>query len=245
MSAIHDLLQKTDHRRWPIPKRPWIMEQVWRDLLFAHWRIPVPFLRQLLPPSLELDTFEGGAWITAAPFRMSIRFRGIPVLPRMAAIPELNCRTYVIVGGKPGVYFFSLDITSPAAVWAARRFYYLPYYRAQMQVKKIGTRVSYTSNRSGASWQSQYEPTSVVRRSVPGTLEHWLTERYCLYAVSGGAVYRGEVHHEPWPLQDASANIIDTQVLKRVYSDLADTPEILSFTPELRVVIWALERVRV
>lgn len=242
MSAIHDLLKKTDHRPWPMPERPWIMEQVWRDLLFAHWRIPVPVLRQLVPPSLELDTFEGEAWITVAPFRMSIRFRGLPVLPGMSAVPELNCRTYVSVGGKPGVYFFSLDITSAAAAWAARRFYHLPYYRAQMQAKKIGARISYTSNRNGASWQSQYEPTSAIRRSAPGTLEHWLTERYCLYAVSDRAVYRGEVHHEPWPLQDASVKITDMNVLKRVQPEITGNPEVVSFTPELRVLIWLPER---
>lgn len=243
MRPIQDLLKKTDHRPWPLPKRPWIMEQVWRDLLFAHWRIPAAVLRPRVPPSLKLDTFEGQAWITAAPFRMSIRFRGLPLFPWMAAIPELNCRTYVVVGGKPGVYFFSLDITSAAAAWAARRLYCLPYYRAQMAFEKAGDRIAYISNRDGASWRSEYAPTSAIRHAAPGTLEHWLTERYCLYAVSDRLVYCGEVHHEPWPLQDASANFTAIGVLNRVHPEIAGDPEISSFTRELRVLIWTPDRV--
>jgi uncharacterized protein YqjF (DUF2071 family) len=123
---LHSLLQSITHRPWPLPSSPWVMQQVWHDLLFAHWPLPHDLLRPLIPAQLELDRFDGQCWVGVVPFRMSgIRGRGMPALPGLSRFPELNVRTYVTHGGKSGVYFFSLDAANLPAVWVARKFYHL------------------------------------------------------------------------------------------------------------------------
>jgi uncharacterized protein YqjF (DUF2071 family) len=130
---MHEMLENTSHRPWPLPKLPWIMKQKWHDLLFAHWPVPAEQLRSFVPEALPLDTFEGTAWIAVVPFSMSgIRLRGLPPVPGTSRFPELNVRTYITLGGKPGVYFFSLDAANALAVWGARRFYNLAYYLAEL-----------------------------------------------------------------------------------------------------------------
>jgi uncharacterized protein YqjF (DUF2071 family) len=114
---MHPSLRSVRHRPWPLPSGPWIMTQNWHDLLFAHWPLPADLMRKLLPETLELELYDGQAWISIVPFTMSaVRLRGTPALPWLSAFPELNVRTYVTAGGKPGVWFFSLDAANPVAV---------------------------------------------------------------------------------------------------------------------------------
>src|SRR4029079_1151950 len=102
-------------RGWPVPPRPWLLRMVWEDLLFAHWPCDPAALEPHLPPGLALDTFDGRAWLGVVPFRISgIRARGLPAIPGLRGFLELNLRTYVVAGGKPGVWFFSLDAASRA-----------------------------------------------------------------------------------------------------------------------------------
>src|SRR5262245_4268389 len=126
---MHASLSHIDHRPWALPRGRWTMRQSWCDLLFAHWRVPVSALRPLIPARLKIQEFDGSAWLGAVPFRMTgVMYRPLPDLPWISAFPELNLRTYVECDGKPGVWFFSLDATNPLAVWAARRFFHLPYH---------------------------------------------------------------------------------------------------------------------
>lgn len=197
------------------PVRSWILSMGWHDLLFAHWRVPGEVLRPLIPAALEIDTFDGQAWLGVVPFRMSgVRPRFTPPLPQVSAFPELNLRTYVTQGGRPGVWFFSLDAASWVAVRLARATFHLPYFDARMTCRTAdGDGIEYTSNRThrgiaGARLEASYRPVGPVFRSQPGTLEHWLTERYCLYSADDRRrVFRGDVFHEPWPLQRAEASI--------------------------------------
>ena len=237
------LLRQTDHRPWALPSGPWIMTQIWRDLLFAHWRVPVAAVRPLIPGGLELDTFDGEAWISVTPFHMSVRPRGMPILPGMSALPELNCRTYVRTEGKPGVFFFSLDTASRAAVLGARTAYHLPYFRARMCVTKRDGTISYSSHRGKAAWLADYAPISPVVHALPGALDHWLTERYCLYTGWRGRVYRGEIHHAPWPLQKAWAKIAENSVAQAAGVEASGPPALLGFSRELKVLIWPLQRI--
>jgi len=238
-----NLLAQQDHRPWPVPKRPWIMVQVWRDLLFAHWNVSPAAIRHLVPKQFELDTFGGAAWISVTPFHMSVRLRGLPPLPGMFDFPELNCRTYVSVGGKPGICFFSLDTSNRLAVWGARKFYHLPYFHARMRVEKRGDSISYSSARDKAIWRGTYAPTSAVRRAQPGSLDYFLVERYCLYTVWKEKTYRGEIHHVPWPLQAASAQIKENSVAEAAGIHVSGAPAALSFARELKVLIWSLEQI--
>ena len=222
------------------------MTQTWHDLLFAHWPVEPAELRRLVPAELTLDRFDGQPWIAVAPFRMSdIRLRGQPAIPGLSRTPELNVRTYVTYDGKPGVYFFSLDAASRAAVWTARKFFYLPYFLARMQLNDENGWISYSSKRVGnfGEFSGRYRPCTPVVLRKPGTLEHWLTERYCLYTVRKSIVYRGEIHHQPWPLQDATAEITQETMAQAAGITLPDSPPLLHFSKLLKVLIWPIRRV--
>ena len=224
------------------------MEQIWHDLLFAHWPVPVSQLRPLVPSQLALDQFEGKAWVGVVPFRMSgIRARFLPPVPGFSSFPELNVRTYVTLGGKPGVYFFSLDAAHLPAVWAARATYRLPYFHARMNLQESGGEIRYQSDRLHRPWPANfrgtYRPVGPVQFRTRGTLEHWLSERYCLYTVAGDRVYRGEIHHEPWPLQDAAARIEENSMASVAGIELPPTTPLLHFAKQLRVLIWPIRRV--
>jgi uncharacterized protein YqjF (DUF2071 family) len=220
------------------------MEQVWHDLLFAHWPLAPDKLRPLVPAQLRLDTFDGHCWAGVIPFRMSgIRARGLPAIPGLSRFPELNVRTYVTYGGKPGVYFFSLDAANRPAVWAARKFYHLPYFHAAMTSKEIGGSIHYYSRRVGgeAEFRGHYRPVNDVRLREKGSIEHWFTERYCLYTTYENQVFRGEIHHQPWPLQDAEAEFEANTVAAAAGISLSGSP-LLHFARRLDVLIWPLRR---
>ena len=244
------MLTDVDHRPWALPERRWIMAQTWRDLLFAHWPIPVDVLRAKVPEPLALDLFEGQAWLGIVPFRMTgVRMRGTPALPWLSAFPELNVRTYVTVGSKPGVYFFSLEAANPVAVRAARAWFGLPYYHARMSLEDDGATIRYRSRRTHrgaepADFAASYGPVGAVERTVPGSLEHWLTERYCLYTVDRrGRIHRGEVHHDPWPLQRAEWDVETNGMAAAHGITLPDVAPLCHFARRLDVVVWNPRRV--
>jgi uncharacterized protein YqjF (DUF2071 family) len=222
------------------------MAQTWHDLLFVHWPIETQALRPLVPQPLPLDKFQGRCWIGVVPFWMSnIHARGLPPLPGLSRFPELNVRTYVTLGGKPGVYFFSLDAANLAAVWAARTFYRLPYFHARMSSDISNDWIAYNSERrdAQAEFRGRYRPANAVQLSLPGTLEHWLTERYCFYTVAGTEVFRAEIHHQPWPLQNAEVEIeTNTVAAAAGIPTLAGDP-LLHFSRKLEVIVWPLRRV--
>ena len=245
-------LHHIDHRPWPLPSQPWVMAQVWHDLLFAHWPIPAAQMAALLPPGLTLDTWEGEAWVAVVPFRMSgVRPRFFPAVPWLSAFPELNVRTYVRVGDKPGVYFFSLDAANPVAVAVARALFHLPYFRAQMDCQAEGQAIRYKSRRThnGAApgeLGGSYGPTGPVYTVTPGSLEAWLVERYCLYSVDRrGRIFRGEIHHAPWPIQKAEAEFARNSMAQAAGIALPDIPPLLHFARRLDVVAWAIQQVAV
>lgn len=242
----HPSLSQQAHRPWPIPPQWWSWRQSWRDLLFAHWPVPVEWLRPYIPPALELQQFDGTAWLGIVPFRMAgVMRRPLPDLPWISAFPELNVRTYVTHQGKDGVWFFSLDATNPLAVWAARRFFHLPYYNAAIELQYDGARIHYRSQRANGrgSFRASYQPTAGTYEARPGSLEHWLTERYSLYAQSPrGTLYRAEVHHVPWPLQPAQADILENRLLDAYNHTLDSAPSLLHFARRIDVIVWSLQR---
>jgi len=239
-------LEVTDHRPWPVPEDPWIMGQTWEELLFAHWRAPAEALRSHLPDGLELDTYQDEAWIGVTPFRVSgLRARGLPPLPFFSSFLELNTRTYVTAGGKPGIWFFSLDAGSEVAVEAARRGYKLPYFRADMRAEWREGALDYESRRrdprgAPAAFRSRSRPIGDVFEPDPRSLVHFLTERYCLYTTDEGRLKRAEIHHEPWPLQPAEAEILENTMPPRGIELVDDSP-LLHYSTRQDVVIWPLD----
>ena len=244
------------HRPWPPPSRPWALAQRWHDLLFMHWPVAPETLARTLPAPLRPELFEGRAWLGVVPFRMSgVRLRGLPALPGLSAFPELNVRTYVSLPGpdgapRPGVWFFSLDAASWLAVRVARASFGLPYFLARMGCEADGDGVRYHSRRvrarGAAELVARYRPTGPARPAAPGTLEHFLTERYCLYAPDRrGGLRRAEILHAPWPLQPASAEIQRNTMAAPLGLEALPGAPLLHFARWLDVRVWsprALER---
>ncbi len=237
----------TDHRPWPLPASQWTWLQQWYDLLFAHWPIPANQLRPQVPPELAIDTFDGSAWIGVVPFQMRIKRRAMPGIPTARHFPELNVRTYVRCGDRCGVWFFSLDATSRLAVWGGRTFFHLPYYRARIIASQQAELVRYRSMRYGstsANFNAIYRSTSPVEPAMPGSLEHWLTERYCLFSQSRqGHLYCGEIHHAPWPLQRAEAEVRGNTMLAPLGIEPRATAPLLHFAKSIDVALWPLRKV--
>lgn len=236
--------------RWPdVGAAPWALAQSWHDLLFAHWAVPAAPLAALLPAGLELDTFDGEAWLGVVPFRMAdVRLRRLPPLPAARAFEELNLRTYVRRGDTPGVWFFSLDAASRLAVQGARVWFGLPYFHAAMECRPEGDGVRYRSRRDhrgapAAELEASYRPVGPVSPTAPGTLEHWLTERYVLFADHPlRGLLSARVHHDPWPLQPAEAELRTLDMTRLVDLELQGEP-LLHFSRALGVFAEAPRRV--
>jgi uncharacterized protein YqjF (DUF2071 family) len=238
-------------RTWPLPKHPWVMRMTWSELLFAHWPVDPQRIAPLLPSGMTLDTWDGSAWLGVVPFLMSnIAPRCCPPLPGLSRFLELNVRTYVTIDGKPGVWFFSLDAASRVAVRAARLAFSLPYMDATMSMSRddSGT-IRYQSERThrnepAATFDASYRSTGTTFRAQPGSLEHWLTARYCLYSAnSKGRVYRGEIDHPPWELSAATCTRrINT--MGAPLGCLLDGDPHLLFAEPIDVRAWLISRCR-
>jgi uncharacterized protein len=247
--ALEASLKEIKHRPWPLRGGRWVMAQRWHDLLFAHWPIGADALRANIPRRLEIDTFDGQAWVGVVPFRMSgVRLRGTPALPWLSAFPELNVRTYVVAEGKPGVWFFSLDAGNPLAVAVARAWFHLPYFRAHMECEERDGWINYGSERTHrgaprARLAGRYQPLGARFQPQRGTLEHFLTERYCLYAQDArGQLYRGEIHHPPWKLQTAEAEFSANEMASACGIELPARQPLLHFARRQDVVNWPMCR---
>ena len=239
----------SEHRLWPPPNEPWIMYQQWNGLLFMHYEVPKEKLRSIVPDSLHLDTYQGRAFVSVTPFHMTgVRPRGIPALPGVSAFPELNFRTYVVIDDKPGIYFFSLDAGNSLAVEAARGLWHLPYFNADMEVRQDGAYFWYRSRRvdergAPAELRLAYRPVGEVFRAERGSLEYFLAERYCLYAVHELKLYRCEIHHEPWPLQNSEAQVEINTMGDQVGLDLSTLEPILHFASVQPTVIYPIHEI--
>jgi len=244
----HAILTETAHRPWPMPAGPWLMSQTWNDLLFAHWPVAADALRALLPARFELDLFDGQAWLGVVPFHMTnVTPRFVPALPWISAFPELNVRTYVRVDDKPGVFFFSLDAGNPVAVGAARTLLNLPYYSAEMSTAHVDSAVTYASRRlsgAAAEFRGSYRPHHDPRPPAAGSLEYFLTERYCLYAVDHQfRAYRLDIHHPVWGLETADAEIRVNTMADAAGIRLPGMAPLLHFSRRQDMVCWAPQRI--
>jgi uncharacterized protein YqjF (DUF2071 family) len=236
-------LAETEHRPWPLPDDAWVMGQTWDDLLFVHWPVEPSQLRGRVPGALGLDERDGSAWLGITPFEIrDLRVRGTFPLPRVSRFPELNVRTYVTHDEKPGIWFFSLDTSSRLAVEVARRLYRLPYFQARMTLECRAGRIAIESVRDETkAFSASYRPVGEHQAPQRGSREHFLTDRYCLYAEHGGRLYRAEIHHRPWPLQPAEASI-DLNSMPPDGVTLDGDP-LLHFSRRQDVVLWPLQEV--
>ncbi len=228
----------------------------WSDLLFIHWRVPVSVLRPLLPAELTIDTYDGSAWLGLVPFRMfGVRpWWSCPVWG-ISDFPETNVRTYVHFHGRdPGVWFFSLDAAKLLAVTLARWGWGLNYHWSRMSVQRDGSRIAYRSRRvlSGVTCDVDVEIGGGLASGLahgdtmiapPGTLEHFLVERYLLYAQRYGKLYQGQVHHRPYPLRSARLLGLKQGLLAANQLSVTDDPCHVIYSPGVSVEVFNLSRI--
>jgi uncharacterized protein YqjF (DUF2071 family) len=218
------------------------MGQTWEDLLFAHYRVPLAQLREHVPDGLEVEEHSGSGWLGVTPFAVTgLRARGLPPLPFVSSFLELNVRTYVTRDEKPGIWFFSLDASSDAAVLAARQLYRLPYFWARIRMERSAELTFECTRDAQTTFDGTYSATGPVVMADSGSLEHFLTERYCLYAEHAGELMRAEIHHRPWPLQAAEAQI-RANTMAPAGIEIGEEP-LHHYSERQDVVIWPLESV--
>lgn len=242
-----EVLNSTAHRNYPLPDKPWIMTQKWNDLLFMHFPVSQNILAAQLPKGIELDTFEGNAWISITPFRVTnMHFRNMPPLPLIHSFIEINVRTYVKKNGVPGVFFLCMDVNNLPAVLGAR-IAALPYFYAKMNMKKKKDTIhieSIRKNTSDIALKGSYRPASAAYFPDRSSLTYWLMERYFLWSSRGDTLFRGDIHHMQWKVQDAEV-IIEKQNL------LPDLPDhsilgnpIFHLADTKRVLVWPIKKVK-
>jgi uncharacterized protein len=246
-----DLMEQTDHRPWPLPEGPWIQEQTWGNILFAHWPVPPEAVRPLVPDKLELDTWEGEAWVGITPICITgLRLRGTPALPLLSTFPEVDVRTYVQLEGKPGVFYFTLEAPNPVVAAAARLVYHMPFVAAEVSQESDGETFHHRSCRTAGEtgtveWEASYHPVSEPFEARPGTREYFLIERWALYTVDGqGNIDRAEIHRLPWPVQRAQAEIRRNTLASACGIPLPHREPLLHFSQGVDVLIWPPAKVR-
>jgi uncharacterized protein YqjF (DUF2071 family) len=224
-----------------------VMHQDWHKLLFLHWEVPIAEMRRLIPEPLAIDTFEEKAWLTITPLTITnLHLTGTPPVPYFSWLYELNVRTYVHLDGVPGIWFFSLDANNIAAVLGARTFFSLPYFNAEITCEETDRTVSFSSkrNENEAGFDASWTIGEELPPAEPGSLEFFLAERYCLYTEDKGAIYRSQIHHQPWPLQKAENLVLsDYSVVAGDDVAMPNTDPIAQCGGPVFVDVWAPERV--
>ncbi len=241
------LLDSLDHRPWPLPERPWLLAETFGDVLLAHWRVPALDLERLVPTPLALDLFDGEAWLGISAARVGgVRLRGTLPVPRLSSFLQLAVQTYVTAEGRPGIFPFSLDASSALVAEVTRRIYGLPLHRARMSAERRGEELRFSSIRRGSPappivFDAGYRAGGPAITAEDGSLEHFLVERYRVYAVDlGGALLAAELHGLPWSLRPAEAEI-GLNTLEPPGLKLGEEPAALHLADRHDLLVWPLE----
>ena len=239
---IDYIFNSTDHRPWPLPKEQWVFRQTWSELAFIHWEIEEEELKKYIPPSIEIDKYEGKSYIGVVPFNMKgVTKRGYPAPKWISDFPEINVRTYVKYNNKPGVLFFSLDVPSQIAVWIGRIQFHLPYFKAKMLVKTQNDTTHYFHKRNNIEFEAVYTAKGRLK-CEKNSFENWATERYCLYSHNkAGDIFCADVHHEQWPLESVDIDIKKNTLLSGLTVG-KQHPTVL-YSKSLDVAVYSIQKV--
>ncbi|MBW8348799.1 DUF2071 domain-containing protein [Bacillus sp. IITD106] len=242
-----DVLQKTEHRPYPLPSKYWIMRQKWRDVLFMHLPIKPEKLQPYIPSAIEIDTFDGYAWLGVVVFKIDgIYPRGFPPVSIRPAFPEINLRTYVRCNDKPGIYFLSLDVDDWTSYTLAKRWLHVPYHPAKISIQKKKQSYQFESIRNRNNQiicKGSYTPLSGIYYPENMTLDHWLTERYCFFSNDiKSNIYCLDIHHTPWPLQKAVSDIYTNKLFSPFHFDLTDGTPIFHYSKGVDALVWNIKK---
>jgi len=217
-----------------------VMVQRWEQLAFLHWPYEPSTVRRLLPPQLEVDTFDGAAWVGLIPFRLTVSVPGLCPVPWASAFAEINLRTYVRgPDGERGIWFFSLEASRLAAVMAARSWYHLPYMWSWMRIERQGRVLTYRSGRRWPDVSMTGHATELIRIEVgedvlPVALterDAFLTARWRLYSALGMGLAATQIHHRPWPLKAAEVVTVGDELIRSAGLPVPEGPPLALFSP--------------
>ncbi|MEC5424821.1 DUF2071 domain-containing protein [Virgibacillus sp. C22-A2] len=241
-----DIVNSTQHRKSPLPEGQWLMAQKWDHLLFMHLPVPPEIMKRQLPKGLDLDTYDGVAWLTIIPFRISdMRFRNMPPIPFLHSFLELNVRTYVCRNGIPGVYFFNLEADKLLAVLGAR-LASLPYFHAKMKMRETNGTFHYSSIRKGNSnimFLGSYHPIFEAYYPKERSLPYWLLERYYLWTSRNNSLFLGGIHHKQWKIHDAKADIVKQNMANFLPDIVLNEKRLFHYAVTCRALFWPIKKV--
>jgi len=237
-----------EHLPFQMPDRPHALSQEWRNLTFMHWSVEPGKLEQYIPEGLELDLFEGKAYVGTIPFLMkNVRPRFLPAVPGISSFPEFNIRTYVKKNGKPGVLFLTLDAQSRITCWHAPRAYGLPYRYAKCKISTEENRFKWRSKRSedGAILDGECRLIGPKMQAEKNTLEYFLFERYSLYTELNGKLNMAYTLHEPWTYQEAEVHLTNNTLTESYGLDIdVMNPEYVHASYGVYVLTWPIQEVK-
>lgn len=237
---IENILKDKEHRPFDYPTSRWIYYQEWNHVLFLHWKVPFDILRTIVPEKLNVDTFEGAAYVSLVAFIMqNIRPRNLPAVKFISEFDEVNVRTYIDNDGRKGVYFLNIEAGKTLSVLIAKMLSGLPYEKATIS-RENGR---YTSVNIEKNFSLDAEFAVRERMTNKSALDSWLTERYCLYLHKGGANYRYDIHHNEWAIKN-----VDIKQLALKYHigrlSLTDTPDLMHYSEGVKVLAWQRTKVK-
>lgn len=243
---MHDTFLHLRHRPFPLPSSSWVIAQTWSNVLFMHWPVQLEAIKPFLPSSLQVDLYEGKAWIGIVHFKVSnMHFRGLPSIPLLRSFLQLNVRTYVMYKGVPGVYFFNLDVNHLPSVMGARFFYSLAFRQSNMAAvvkNSCHFQSFYSFGQKREELDIFYQPVSHPYFADKGTFDYWASERYCLFTKRRNELYRGDIHHTRWTLQKAEATIIRNTMASFLPHNYFQQEPILHFSQEKKAFFWPLQK---
>ncbi len=240
MNPIDLLLSETAHRPWAMPTDPWLYYQEWNEALFLHWEVPQEWLSVLVPPTLPLDTFEGKYYVSLVPFTMQrIRPRLLPAVPLVSDFHEINLRTYIIKEGKQGVYFINIEAQKLFSAMIAKGLSGLPYEKATIKRSKG----SYLASNPVKKFSLAIDFEIGKEITTKTALDAWLTERYCLYLNKGKQLYRYEIHHKAWQLQEINLQHLQLHYKIGKLTLDANSLQLAHYSKGVEVIAWKRQKI--
>jgi uncharacterized protein YqjF (DUF2071 family) len=240
MGIIQDMISSLSHRPYPLPTGVWRYYQEWNDALFLHWQVPFEVLRQHVPATLRLDSFEGNCYISLVAFTMqNIRPIGLPAVKFISDFHEINMRTYVEHNGKKGVYFLNIEAEKHLSVFIAKNISGLPYRRSVM--RRSAEKYSCVHPSDDFNFEAKFSIGEIIQDKT--ALDKWLTERYCLYLDQDENVFRYDIHHKEWELQQVELNQMKLKYDRTGFSLVDRTPLLTHYSKGVQVIAWRKQKI--
>jgi uncharacterized protein YqjF (DUF2071 family) len=240
MDRYEAILSRTTNRYYPLPQKPWKYFQEWQDTLMIHWPVDPDAIGYRLPKGIDLDVFDGTAWVSLVIFtvdNLHIRHTAAPGFLR--TFHEINLRTYVKKNGLPGIYMLSVETNNLLIVLASRLFIGIPYTKSHIRIDQNHMRSEHRSK--GFCLDVEFVPHQNTTEKT--RLDVWLTERHCVYRDVGNQWYRHDIHHAEWPLQSASIKNSRIEYSIGKLSTAHREPALVHFSPHLDVLLWGRKQV--